>query len=124
MAARAWQSLNFIQVFDVLREQTVCRMAVTEADGQPWCVPMEYQMEVAGREVIFHVGSRGEGRLAEAVETNYAVCLEVERPGCGWLDTVIITGRVAAIISVESGGAVLLIHAEEISGRRYFTPDG
>lgn len=115
-----FQTLNQLQIFDVLRAAAHCRLAV-ERDGQPWCVPIACQMEVCGTEVFIHVAMTA-GRKLEALAENDRVCLEFERPGCAWLDTVILTGRAAEGVCIPGQALHLRIRARELSGRRYFLP--
>lgn len=121
MALYAWQSLNLLQVFDVLREAPLCRLAVADAQGQPWCVPMRFQLEVCGERTVIHLVSPDEGRKLAAVEANNQVCLEFEREGCAWTDTVILTGRAAVGAYVPGKAVEWRVEAVGLSGRRYYS---
>jgi len=123
MALYSWQELNLLQIFDVLRQSPLCRLAVAGADGQPWCVPMRFQLEVRGNQTIIHLTTPDAGRKLEAVEANDRVCLEFELPGCAWLDTVVITGRAAMGIYLPGQAVEWRITAGEMTGRRYYTVD-
>ena len=123
MALYAWQTLNLLQIFDVLRQASLCRLAVAGADGQPWCVPVRFQLEVRGSQTIIHLTTPEQGRKLTAAEENDHVCLEFELPGCAWLDTVILTGRVSVGIRIPGQAVEWRITAQELTGRRYFTVD-
>jgi len=119
MVKYAWQALNQLQIFDVLRGAELCRLAVEE-DGQPWCVPMRFQFEVSGTETVIHLTMPDHGRKLEAMSRNDRVCLEFELPGCAWTDTLIITGRVSVGMYVPGQAMHLRVRAREMSGRRFY----
>lgn len=123
MALYAWQELNLLQIFDVLRQAPLCRLAVVDADGQPWCVPVRFQLEVRGDQTIIHLTTPDGGRKLEAVEHNDRVCLEFELPGCAWLDTVILTGRASVGMYLPEQAVEWRVTAAALTGRRYYTLD-
>lgn len=123
VAELGWQTLNLMQIFDVLRSTDVCRLCVDD-DGQPWCVPMHFQFETSGQDIIIHLVMPAKGRKLEAVGGNDRVCLEFEQPGCAWTDVVIITGRAGMGLYVPGKAIHLRIRAREVSGRRYFLLEG
>lgn len=118
MAELHYQELNLLQILDVLRPGGVARLALSE-DGQPYVVPMLFQLEVRGTQLIFHLASPANGRKLRILQSNDRVCLEVEQPACAWYDVVIAEGR-ALLCTTEEPGVELLIYPSSLSGRRFF----
>lgn len=116
----AYQELNLIQMLDILRDGGVARMALCQ-DGQPYVVPMAFQLEVAGAQPILHLASPDTGRKMTILRGNDRVCLEVERPACAWMDTVLIEGRASVGMAVQ-GGVLLRVTPQRMTGRRFFLP--
>ena len=114
-----WQELNLLQMYDILRETDMCRLAVEE-DGQPWCVPMHFQFEIAKGVTYIHLTMPDHGRKLDAMAMNDRVCLEFERPGCAWLDVLIITGRATVGFYVPGELMHLRVRVQEMSARRFF----
>ena len=117
-----WQELNILQMYDILRGAEVCRLAVEE-DGQPWCVPMHFQFEISRGITYIHLTMPDHGRKLDAMAMNDRVCLEFELPGCAWLDVLVVEGRATVGICVPGGLTHLRIRVQEMSGRRFFTPE-
>lgn len=113
-----YQELNLMQMLDVLRDGGVARLALSQ-DGQPYVVPVAFQLEVRRVRPILHLASASTGRKMDILRRNAQVCLEVERPACAWFDVVLAEGR-AAIGAEEAGGVQLLVYPETLSGRRFF----
>ena len=123
MPKRHWQALNLLQMYDILRGADWCRLAVEE-DGQPWCVPMHYQFEIARGVTYIHLTMPDHGRKLDAMARNDRVCLEFELPGCAWLDVLVITGRATVGVYVPGELMHLRVRVLEMSGRRFFMPEG
>ena len=119
MPKRHWQELNLLQMYDILRGADYCRLAVEE-DGQPWCVPMDFQFEITRGETFIHLTMPDHGRKLDAMARNDRVCLEFEMPGCAWLDVLVITGRATVGVYVPGRLTHLRIRALEMSARRFF----
>ena len=119
MPKRRWQELNLLQMYDILRGTDRCRLAVEE-DGQPWCVPMNFQFEIARGVTYIHLTMPDHGRKLDAMAMNDRVCLEFELPGCAWLDVLIITGRATVGVHIPGELMHLRIRVLEMSGRRFF----
>lgn len=113
-----YQEMNLMQVLDVLREGGIARLALSQ-DGQPYAVPVAFQLEVRRMQPILHLVSASSGRKADILRENDRVCLEVERPGCAWYDVVLAEGR-ATLGAAETGGVQVLVYPETLSGRRFF----
>lgn len=113
-----YQELNLMQILDVLREGGVARLALAE-DGQPYVVPMAFQLEVRRAQPILHLASPAAGRKINILRQNDKVCLEAERPGCAWYDVVLAEGR-ATLGAAGEGGAELCVYPHTLSGRRFF----
>lgn len=122
MAELHYQELNLLQIFDVLRHARIVRLAVSRAN-QPYIVPMRFQLEVRGKETILHLTSRDGGQKLDALRVNDRVCLEIELPGCAWLDTVVIQGRATVGIHEPGKAVELCVAARHMTGRRYFQPE-
>lgn len=114
-----YMELNLLQILDVLRAARVVHLAVSE-DGQPYAVPMFYQLEVVRGSVVIHLTAPDEGRKLAALRRNALVCLTFELPGCAWLDTVIVEGRAAVGLREEGRAVDVCVLAGDMSGRRYF----
>ena len=123
MPKRRWQELNLLQMYDILRGADWCRLAVEE-DGQPWCVPMHYQFEIARGVTYIHLTMPDHGRKLDAMAQNDRVCLEFELPGCAWLDVLVITGRATVGVYIPGELMHLRIRVLEMSARRFFQPEG
>ena len=122
MPKRRWQELNLLQMYDILRSVDRCRLAVEE-DGQPWCVPMSFQFEIARGVTFIHLAMPDHGRKLDALTLNDRVCLEFELPGCAWLDVLIITGRATVGVYVPGELMHLRVRVQEMSARRFFLED-
>lgn len=122
MAELHYQELNLLQIFDVLRHARIARLAVSRAN-QPYVVPMRFQLEVRGKETILHLISRDGGRKMDTLRVNDRVCLEIELPGCAWVDTVVIQGRATVGIHEPGKAVELCVAARHMTGRRYFQPE-
>lgn len=120
MADLRYMELNLMQIFDVLRAAGVARLAVCSG-GQPYVVPVTYQLEADGSAAVLHLASPGSGRKLDMLRRNKNVCLEAELPSCAWLDTVLLEGE-AAIGAAAECGVFITVKAETLSGRRYFLP--
>lgn len=120
MAELRYQELNLLQILDVLRPGGVARLALSE-DGQPYVVPMVFQLEVQRAQPILHLVSPAAGRKMAILRGNDRVCLEIERPDCAWTDIVLAEGR-ATIGMVQEEGVDLRVHPHTLSGRRFFQP--
>lgn len=122
MSALRYQELNLLQIFDVLRQVRTARLAVSY-EGQPYVVPMHFQFELSGSDTVLHLVSLDQGHKLNALRLNDRVCLELEQPGCAWIDTVIILGR-ATVGMHEPGRAIeLCVTACHMTGRRFFQPE-
>lgn len=120
MADLHYLELNLMQIYDVLRNAERLHLAVC-GDAQPYVIPMRYQLEVAQDTPILHLVCPAVGRKVDALRRNALCCAEIDLPGCAWLDTVLIEGRVR--IGVEEGMSLhLLLRADRLSGRRYYLP--
>lgn len=118
MTELRYQELNLIQILDVLRPGGVARLGLCQ-DGQPYVVPLAFQLEARGAQLILHLASPAAGRKMDILRRNARVCLEIEQQACAWLDTVLVEGR-AAIGAVQEGGVLLRVLPEEVTGRRFF----
>lgn len=118
MADLRYQEMNLMQILDVLREGGVARLALSE-DGQPYVVPMLFQLEVRRAQPILHLASPATGRKMDILHRNDKVCLEVERPGCAWFEVVLAEGR-ATLGATQEPGAEICVHPHTLSGRRFF----
>lgn len=113
-----YQELNLMQILDALREGGIARLALAE-DGQPYVVPMAFQLEVVRAQPILHLASPAAGRKMDVLRGNDRVCLEVERPGCAWYDVVLAEGR-ATLGAAQEPGVEIRVHPHTLSGRRFF----
>lgn len=120
MAALRYMTLNLMQIYDVLRSAQVLCLAVC-GDEQPYAVPMYYQLEVVRSRVVLHLAAPDTGRKMDALRRNRYACALILLPGCGWMDTVLVEGQIRLGMA-EDNGTELLLHADELSGRRYFLP--
>lgn len=118
MAELHYQELNLMQVLDVLREGGIARLALSQ-DGQPYAVPVAFQLEVRRTRPVLHLASPAAGRKVDILRKNARVCLEVERPAAAWFDVVLAEGR-ATLGAEENGGMEIAIYPEGLSGRRFF----
>lgn len=117
MAELTFQELNLMQILDVLRPGGVARLALS-GDGQPYVIPMAFQLEMQGMQPILHLASPAEGRKLDILRGNDRVCLEIELPGCAWIDTVLVEGR--ATVGALQGGAEIRVQPRTLTGRRFF----
>jgi len=118
MAELRYQELNLMQILDVLRQGGVARLALSE-DGQPYVVPMTFQLEVRRTQPVLHLASPAAGRKMTILRGNSRVCVEVERPGCAWFDVVLAEGR-ADLGAVQEPGVEIRVCPHALSGRRFF----
>ena len=118
-----WRELNLLQMYDILRAADWCRLAVEE-DGQPWCVPMHFQFEIARGMTFIHLTMPDHGRKLDAMTLNDRVCLEFELPGCAWLDVLVVTGRATVGLYVPGELIHLRVRVLEMSARRFFRAEG
>ena len=122
MPKRHWQELNLLQMYDILRGADRCRLAVEE-DGQPWCVPMDFQFEITRGVTFIHLTMPDHGRKLDAMAMNDRVCLEFEMPGCAWLDVLIVTGRATVGVYIPGELMHLRVRVKEMSARRFFSEE-
>lgn len=113
-----YQELNLMQILDILREGGIARLALS-MDGQPYVVPMAFQLEVQRVQPILHLASPSAGRKMDILRQNDQVCLEVERPGVAWFDVVLAEGR-ATLGAAQEEGAHIRVYPHMLSGRRFF----
>lgn len=114
-----FQDLNPCQISDVLRGVVIVRLAVS-VDGLPYVVPMHFQMEMDASGTTFHMMSLDSGMKMKGLTNGAGVCLEFEQETCSWMDTVVAAGHVAAADQVPGCAVHLQIHADTMTGRRYF----
>lgn len=116
-----YQELNLMQALDVLRQGTVLHLALTDG-AMPYVIPLHYQLEVQGMQIILHMVLPPRGRAMDMLRRNVLACAEVDLPACAFVDTVLANGTVqwGAASTAEALDVCLL--AEEISARRYFHP--
>ena len=120
MPTLVYQELNAMECLDVIRSTAVTRAAFT--DGvRPFLAPMCFQLEAAGTQPVIHLWTMAEGRKAACLGHCSAVCLEFERPGCAWVDVVLLEGTADA--GPDGDGLLLRVPAEALSGRRFFLPE-
>lgn len=113
-----YQELNLMQILDILREGGIARLALS-MDGQPYVVPMAYQLEMQQVQPILHLASPASGRKVDILRANDQVCLEVECPGVAWFDVVLAEGR-ALLNTVSEEGVHIRVYPHTLSGRRFF----
>jgi len=113
-----YQELNLMQILDVLRPGGVARLALAE-DGQPYVVPMAFQLEVQQVQPILHLASPATGRKVDILRANDQVCLEVECPGVAWFDVVLAEGT-ATLGAAQEEGVHIRVYPHTLSGRRFF----
>ena len=118
MADLHYQEMNLMQMLDVLRPGGVARLALSE-DGQPYVIPMLFQLEVRHAQPILHLASPAAGRKVNILRQNDKVCLEVERPACAWYDVVLAEGR-ATLGAAGEPGLEICVYPHTLSGRRFF----
>lgn len=118
MAELHYQELNLMQILDVLREGGVARLGLS-GDGQPYVIPMAFQLEVNKAQPILHLASPAAGRKLSILRGNDRVCLEVERPGCAWFDVVLAEGH-ATLSAAQESGVAIRVYPHTLSGRRFF----
>lgn len=119
MAELTFQELNLMQILDVLRPGGVAHLALS-GDGQPYVIPLAFQLEMQGMRPILHLASPAQGRKMDILRGNDRVCLEIELPGCAWIDTVLVEGR--ATVGAIQGGAEIRVQPHKLTGRRFFRP--
>lgn len=112
----AYQTLNLLQMLDVLRTSDTAVAAV--CGGGPWASVMHVQLEVDGAQPVIHLSCGPEGRRIACLRTDPRMVLLYRRDTCTGTDTVIAEG-VAEIIPAE-GGVRLRLPVKQLSGRRYF----
>ncbi len=120
MAELCFQELNLMQILDVLRPGGVAHLALS-GDGQPYVVPVAFQLEVQGMRPILHLASPAQGRKVSILRGNDRVCLEIQQPGCAWIDTVLAEGR-ATVGVAQGGGVEIRVQPNRLTGRRFFRP--
>lgn len=118
MAEVHYQELNLMQILDVLRAGGVARLGLS-GDGQPYVIPMAFQLEVQQAQIILHLASPPSGRKITILRGNDRVCLEIERPGCAWYDVVLAEGR-ATLGAAPEPGVEICLYPHALSGRRFF----
>lgn len=118
MAELHYQELNLMQILDVLREGGVARLGLS-GDGQPYVIPIAFQLEVQQAQPILHLASPASGRKISILRGNDQACLEVERPGCAWYDVVLAEGR-ATLGAAQEPGIEIRLYPHTLSGRRFF----
>lgn len=118
MTELRYQELNLMQILDVLREGGIARLALAE-DGQPYVVPVHFQLEVHKAQPILHLASPTVGRKMDILRSNDLVCLEMERPGCAWHDVVLAEGH-AVLNAAQESGLHIRVYPHALSGRRFF----
>lgn len=119
MAELTFQELNLMQMLDVLRPGGIARLALAR-DGQPYVIPMAFQLEMQGVRPILHLASPAQGRKVDILRSNDRVCLESELPSCAWIDTVLVEGR--ATVDAIQGGLEIRVQPHSMTGRRIFHP--
>lgn len=120
MAEVHYQELNLMQILDVLRAGGIARLGLS-GDGQPYVIPMVFQLEVQRTRPVLHLASPAAGRKMTILQGNNRVCLEVERPGCAWFDVVLAEGH-ATQSAAQEPGAEIRLYPHTLSGRRFFLP--
>ena len=114
-----YQELNLLQMLDVLRGASLAHLALSDG-GRPYVVPMAYQLEARGSEVMLHLVSPEAGRKIATLRRNDRVCLEIDLPACAWMDTVLAEGRATAGMAEPGRAVEVVVSVMHMSGRRYF----
>jgi len=115
------RELGWGECAEVLEQAGWCRLAMAER-GQPYLVPMAYAVEWPGGETaVFRLRSPRWGLKMQCLEQNRRVALEAERPGPGWVDSVVAFGF-ARFAPPQPGRAWGDIKVEtfQLTGRRHF----
>lgn len=100
-----------VQIDDVIRGSTVCRVAMSDGD-QPYVVPLCFGYD--GTAVYFHCAL--EGRKIEVLRRNPRVCLEFDLAGN------LVRGDQACMWSIEYRSVIAFGTAELVhdpAGKRY-----
>lgn len=118
MTEMHYQELNLMQLLDVLREGGVARLALAD-QGQPYVIPMLFQLEMRQLQPILHLASPAAGRKLDVLHSNNRVCLEVERCGCAWMDVVLAEGQ-ALLEPAREAGVIIHVYPHRLTGRRFF----
>ena len=123
MPQLVYQPLTAVECLDVLRAAHVTRAAFTDGT-RPYLVPMAFQLDADGAVPLIYLCMLDTGRKIDCLCQCDRVCLEFEEPACAWVDVVLLEGQ-AFLDAWEKGkGLALHVRGEEISGRRFFLPDG
>ena len=114
-----YQELNLLQMLDVLRGASLAHLALSDG-GRPYVVPVAYQLEARGSEVLLHLVSPEAGRKIATLRRNDRVCLEIDLPACAWMDTVLVEGRATSGMAEPGRAVEVVVSVMHMSGRRYF----
>ncbi|MBQ8554601.1 MAG: hypothetical protein IJ438_01890 [Clostridia bacterium] len=123
MPMLTYQELTYPSCLDVLRATSVTRAAFCGEDG-PYLVPMAFQLGSDGVKPMIYLCMPDKGHKVDCLGTDDRLCLEFEAPGCAWVDVVLLRGRAAIDAWEKDAGIALHVKAEELSGRRFFLPEG
>lgn len=117
------QLLNMAECLDVLRQVAVTRAAFCDGE-RPYVVPMAFRLDAEGMTPVIRLCMPDSGRKVDCLCRVDRVCLEFERPGCAWVDVVLLEGRAEPDAWEQDEGLAVHVRAEEMSGRRFFLPEG
>lgn len=122
MGMLTYQEMNEWECLDVIRQSHALRAAFFDGEA-PYLVPMGFEWFTEGMQPVICLMMPREGRKAAAIRRCDRVCLEWERPGAASLEVVLGEGKMT-VIREEEPGLVCAVWIEEISGRRFFLPEG
>lgn len=123
MPGLTFQELTRMECLDVLRQTAVTRAAFTDGSA-PYLVPMAFLLDAEGLAPVIRLCMPDTGRKVECLCRCDRVCLEFERPGCAWVDVVLVEGQAFPEAWEKGAGLALRVRAEDMSGRRFFLPEG
>lgn len=121
MADLRYQELNLYQIYDILRQAYIARLALS-ADDQPYVIPMHMQWQLDGGTSILHMATSADGHKVDILGKNDRVAVEIERDTCVGTDVVLAQGR--CLLLPDAAGLRLAVLVSALSGRRYFLTDG
>ena len=122
MPMLTYQEMTPAACMEVLRESSVTRAAFTDTE-RPYLVPMAFQLDADGLVPVIRLCMPDQGRKVDCLGRSSHVCLEFERPGCAWVDVVLLEGTAELDLWAKGEGIALHVRAEALSGRRFFLPE-
>lgn len=113
-----YEKMTFREMMQLFNEVKYCRLATAD-NNQPYAIPMYFKYIMNGRKIKFILRSRDNGLKMRFMDSNNRVALEFDTQGDGYVESVVVLGRVKIYDDPNGYYATIEVLPYKITGRRY-----